>query len=876
MKHFLLLSVLLSAMTAGASTDPAGLKLWYGNQAQSWRSDALPIGNGRLGAMTFGGVPRERIQFNEESLWIGDEGDTGAYQAFGELIIDFKEGGLESVSCGSGHASGNGQSAEASVDGNSATKWCLEHGGKPVIWIGKFAQPTALSRYSFTSGDDMPDRDPQTWVLEGSNDGMTWRLLDKRENEASFRGRKQQKEFTFENGEKYLQYRFTFSPPASPTHFQITEIDLGKPRGRMTEGSYRRELDISQAVHTVTYEVNGVKYRRESFASHPAGVMVFRYTADKPGALSGMITMLDAHKGTVTADADGITDKGNLAGYVYPESKKGKFGNKARESYDITLDYEARALVRHEGGTVESGEGKIFFKDADSLTVYLDAGTDYINQRDKKWRGEHPHRAIMERLAKASATPYADLLAAHERDYRSLFDRVSLDLGKTAPELAAKPTDQRLVAYRGDKKFPSQPGLSRDPGFEELIFQYGRYLMISSSRPGTLPANLQGLWNDRNAPMWRCDYHSDINLQMNYWFVGPANLNECFEPYAEWLQSVIPVKREETKRTFGVRGWATRSENGIFGGSSYLWVPGDAAWLLQNIWDHYAFTRDKEYLRTRAYPMLKELCEFWDDSLKERPDGKLVSPKSQSPEHGPAAEGNSYEQQLIYDLFTNYIEASKDLGVDPDYRAKVESMRSRLLGPQIGKWGQLQEWAEDLDNPDEPHRHTSHLLAVFPGRQITPVGTPELAKAATVSLQARRLTGDGAQSWTWPNRAALWARLWNAEKAYEMLLGLSFFNRYPNLFTNMGTFQIDGNFGYPAALCEMLLQSHAGEIDLLPALPKAWPTGSVKGLRARGGFTVDIDWQDGKVTKYRITSPEPREVMVRVNGETKDVKSEKS
>jgi alpha-L-fucosidase 2 len=319
----------------------------------------------------------------------------------------------------------------------------------------------------------------------------------------------------------------------------------------------------------------------------------------------------------------------------------------------------------------------------------------------------------------------------------------------------------------------------------------------------------------------------------------------------------------------------THSENGLFGGATYLWVPGDAAWLLQNIWDHYAFTLDKEYLRTRAYPMLKELCEFWEDSLKENKDGKLVSPASQSPEHGPKAEGNSYEQQLVYDLFTNYIEASKALGVDEEYRAKVESMRSRLLGPQIGQYGQLQEWAADIDKPEEPHRHTSHLLAVFPGRQISPLKTPELAKAAAVSLQGRKLDGDGAQSWTWPNRSALWARLWNADKAYDMLLGLSYFNRHPNLFTfAMGTFQVDGIFGYPAAVCEMLVQSHLGEIHLLPALPKAWPTGSVKGLKARGNFTVDMEWEDGKVTNYRITSPEPKEVTIRVNDTTVRFNSE--
>ncbi|NBS53116.1 MAG: glycoside hydrolase family 95 protein, partial [Spartobacteria bacterium] len=410
--------------------------------------------------------------------------------------------------------------------------------------------------------------------------------------------------------------------------------------------------------------------------------------------------------------------------------------------------------------------------------------------------------------------------------------------------------------YDGHADDPSLQGVV-DPELEALLFQYARYLMIACSRPGDLPANLQGLWNESNNPPWRCDYHANINLQMNYWFVDAANLGECFLPYSEWLNSVIPVRREETKKDLKVRGWATRWENGIFGGATCPWSRGDAAWLSQNLWDHYA--------------VFKELCEFWQDSLKEGPNGKLVTPPSMSPEHGPVAAGNSYDQQLVYDLFTNFIESSKDLGVDQDYRAKVEEMRSRLLEPKIGKWGQLQEWAEDIDDPKDQHRHFSHMIAVHPGRQISPTTTPELAEAAKVSMNAR---GDGSTGWSRAWKICVWARLQDGDRAHKILSGMIKSSFYPNLFATHPPFQIDANFGYAAGVSEMLLQSQAGEIQLLPALPKAWPQGKVTGLCARGGFTVDIEWKDGKVTNFRIASAKPREVKVRVNGEVKTMNSE--
>lgn len=641
-------------------------------------------------------------------------------------------------------------------------------------------------------------------------------------------------------------------------------IQLGHDFKRVA--NYRQTLDLDRAVHEVSYEYEGVIYRRTTFAAHHEQVIVMELTASKKKAISGLVHLADMHGANITASENTLQSVGNI-------------GN--------GFEYEAQLRLIGQGGTItatqRTGENPwkiatpadcLEVKECDRLTLILACGTNFVQDHTREWLGDHPHETIVGKIARAEKQSVKSLLTRHIQDHQALFRRVTLEVGNTSRERLAKTTERRLEEYLQNNAV--------DPNLEVLFFQFGRYLLISCSRPGWLPANLQGVWNDSNEPAWAGDYHSNINLQMNYWPAETANLGECQVPLLDYVDSIREVSGKNTRRKYGkVRGWTVQTMNNACGIGYWKWNPPGSAWYCQHLWERFAFGRDETYLRDRAYPIMKEVCQFWEDRLKRRPDGTLVVEDGWSPEHGPHEEGVSYDQQIVHDLFTNTIEAATILKTDTAYRERLIEMRGNLLKPKIGRWGQLQEWETDRDDPKDTHRHVSHLFALFPGRQITVDSTPDLAEAARVSLNAR---GDQSTGWSRAWKINFWARLGDGNRAYKLLRSLMTITRekstiygergggvYPNLLDAHPPFQIDGNFGATAGYCEMLVQSHDGKIRLLPALPSAWSTGSVRGLCARGGYVIDIEWKDGTLTRAEVHSKSGEPVRVAWRDQTWEV-----
>jgi alpha-L-fucosidase 2 len=737
--------VLAQSTTSGnpGSTQKNPMTLWWKTPAPQW-DQAMPVGNGRLGAMVFGQTAKERIQLNEDTLWAGGKRQTDNPEAFKHLP--------------------------------QVRKLLFE--GHPVEAM------------------DLADK------------------------------------YLMGNPKTLLPYQ------------SLGDLILTFP-GHENASEYRRSLDLDAAIARTTYKVGDAVYTREIFSSSPDQVLAIRISCSRPGAV------------TFVASLNRSQDAKVLVG------KAGRLLMNGQLSGGQGLRFAAELQALPEGGTLNTTPEGIEIKDANAVTLLLAASTSFL--------GLDPQAQCESQLISASKKPYYRLRDDHMQDYRTWFRRMYMNLGES--DFVELPTDERLARVQKGEK---------DEQLMAQFYQFGRYMLISSSRPGTMPANLQGIWADGMNPPWNSDYHLNINLQMNYWMAEPANLSECAMPLFDLLDSLREPGRQTAKIQYGCRGFVAHHITDLYGftspgdGPQYGLWPMGAAWLCQHLWEHYAFSGDLDFLEARAYPVMKEAAEFFLDYLTPDSKGRLVTGPSISPENsyrlpngqtGVLCMGPSMDTQILHDLFSHCIQASKLLKKDSIFRNQLRDTLKKLPQPQIGKYGQLMEWSEDYEEPEPGHRHMSHLFALHPGSQISIRKTPELAQAAKKVLERRLQNGGGHTGWSRAWIINFWARLEEAELAYQNLTALLQKSIGPNLFDMHPPFQIDGNFGAAAGIVEMLLQSHADEVHLLPALPQAWAKGQAMGLRARGGYYVNVAWDKHAIEAAQIYSINEGVCRVRAAGQ---------
>lgn len=613
---------------------------------------------------------------------------------------------------------------------------------------------------------------------------------------------------------------------------------------------YRRTLSLDSALATVSFCNDGVCYVRNTFISYPANTMVIRFKASAKGRQNLVVD----YTPNPVSEPQHMSCENNSFTYV------GELDNNH-------MKYAVRITVLPKGGILSTANNKIHINGADEVVILLTADTDYCPNYDpdfsdpKAYVGTDPVQTTSKWMSNAVKKGYGKLFNEHYKDYASLFNRVSFKLDSSSSD---KPTNERLADYRKGH---------HDQGLETLYYQFGRYLLIASSRPGNLPANLQGIWHNNVDGPWRVDYHNNINLQMNYWPALPTNLTECAEPLTDFIRTLQKPGERTAKAYWGARGWAASISANIFGftgpleGADMSWNynPMAASWLATHLWDYYDYTRDTDFLRSTAYPLMKGCALFCEDFLWHKPDGTLTAAPSTSPEHGPVDEGTTFTHAVIREILLDCIEAAKVLNTDSDKIKDWQDVLLRLMPYKIGRYGQLMEWSRDIDDPNDHHRHVNHLFGLHPGHTISPLTTPELAQASRIVLEHR---GDGATGWSMGWKLNQWARLHDGNRSYILYGNLLKNGTADNLWDIHPPFQIDGNLGGTAGVTEMLLQSHARYIDLLPSLPDAWSNGSITGLRARGNFGVDIKWSNGKLTEARITSGSGEDCRIRYGNQT--------